>query len=42
MMMMMMQHVASIEEVTPSMVNSALARVQFLGNSFKKPKGESC
>ena len=36
-----LQHVASWEEVTPSMVNSALAGAKFLGNSFEQSKGES-
>jgi hypothetical protein len=36
-----LQHVASWEEVTPSMVNSALAGAKFLGNSFDKSKGKS-
>jgi hypothetical protein len=36
-----LQHVASWEEVTPSMVNSALAGAKFWGNSFDKSKGKS-
>jgi hypothetical protein len=37
-----MQHVSSFDEVTPSMVNAALAGAKFLGNIFNKSKGESC
>jgi hypothetical protein len=37
-----LQHVASFDEVTPSMVNAALAGAKFLGNSFEKSKGKSC
>jgi len=37
-----LQHVASFDEVTPSMVNSALAGAKFLGNRFDKSKGEIC
>jgi hypothetical protein len=36
-----LQHVASFDEVTPSMVNAALAGAKFLGNSFDKSKGKS-
>jgi hypothetical protein len=37
-----LQHVESFDEVTPSMVNAALAGAKFLGNSFDKSKGKSC
>jgi hypothetical protein len=36
-----LQHVASFDEATPSMVNAALAGAKFLGNSFDKSKGKS-
>jgi hypothetical protein len=36
-----LQHVASFDEVTPSMVNAALAGAKYLGNSFDKSKGKS-
>jgi hypothetical protein len=35
-----LQHVATFDEVTPSMVNAALAGAKFLSNSFDKSKGE--
>jgi hypothetical protein len=37
-----LQHVATFDEVTPSMVNAALAGAKFLGNSFEKSTGKSC
>jgi hypothetical protein len=37
-----LQHAASFDQVTPSMVNAALAGAKFLNNSFEKSKGKSC
>jgi hypothetical protein len=35
-----LQHVATFDEVTPSMVNAALAGAKFLSKSFDKSKNE--